>query len=353
MDLARLPVLGICGYSGSGKTTLIEAALPVLLARGLRVTVIKHDAHGLDIDRRGKDSDRFFRAGADVLLAGPGESALRTHCDGPGDLAAAVDAAIDHCDLVLVEGHKDTPVEKLWLSGPEGDAPPPHVQGVRAVLGRNSDRPAALLELLDAWLPARWLATPVRACILIGGRSSRMGSPKHLLVRQGRTWLARTAELLALLVEQVVLAGRGDVPEDCQNLPRLADIPDSAGPMAGVLAAMRWSPRSSWLVAACDHPALSRNAVEWLLSTRRPGVWGTVPLTGEERPEPLLAHYDYRARPVFEALACEGVSVMRRVLDEPKVAAVAVPDHLTYAWCNVNTRADLEGFQARNEEATR
>jgi hypothetical protein len=75
-------VLGICGYSGSGKTTLIESLVPVFRSRGLRVAVVKHDAHTPTVDAPGKDSDRFFRAGADVVLRSPDETFIRRH--GPG-----------------------------------------------------------------------------------------------------------------------------------------------------------------------------------------------------------------------------------------------------------------------------
>ena len=79
MTLDDLPIFGICGHSGSGKSTLIEALLPRLLARRLVVAVAKLNAHGIDVDRPGKDSDRFFRAGADVFLAGPDQAFARTH----------------------------------------------------------------------------------------------------------------------------------------------------------------------------------------------------------------------------------------------------------------------------------
>src|SRR3989337_99557 len=83
--LETLPILGICGYSGSGKTTLIEKILPYLRNKGLAVALVKHDVHGLDVDRPGKDSDRLFRAGADVLLQGSEEEMLRSHrAEGDG-----------------------------------------------------------------------------------------------------------------------------------------------------------------------------------------------------------------------------------------------------------------------------
>ena len=67
IDLAQLPVIGICGFSGAGRTTLVLDLVRLLARRGLRTLVIKHDAHGLNIDRRGKDTQLAFAAGADVL----------------------------------------------------------------------------------------------------------------------------------------------------------------------------------------------------------------------------------------------------------------------------------------------
>ncbi|WP_193394275.1 molybdopterin-guanine dinucleotide biosynthesis protein B [Aquitalea magnusonii] len=64
-------VLGVAGYSGSGKTTLLEKIIPLLLAAGVDVAVIKHTHHDVDWDQPGKDSWRHRQAGArQVLLAG-------------------------------------------------------------------------------------------------------------------------------------------------------------------------------------------------------------------------------------------------------------------------------------------
>ena len=63
-----IPVLGFAAYSGTGKTTLIEQIIPRLKNEGIRLAVIKHDAHGLKFDKEGKDSWRFSNAGADYSL---------------------------------------------------------------------------------------------------------------------------------------------------------------------------------------------------------------------------------------------------------------------------------------------
>src|SRR3990172_9013237 len=62
-------VIGISGYSGSGKTTVIERALAELKKDGLFVGILKHTSHHiLDLDRAEKDTDRFYRAGASVVI---------------------------------------------------------------------------------------------------------------------------------------------------------------------------------------------------------------------------------------------------------------------------------------------
>ena len=65
-----------------------------------------------------------------------------------------------------------------------------------AVLKRGADRSTSVLDILERWFPEQWLKTPVFGCVLIGGASSRMGKAKHLLSRNGGTWLEHTVELL-------------------------------------------------------------------------------------------------------------------------------------------------------------
>ena len=59
-----IPIISIVGKSDSGKTTLIEKLVPVLTKRGYRVATVKHDVHGFEVDREGKDSWRHKQAGA-------------------------------------------------------------------------------------------------------------------------------------------------------------------------------------------------------------------------------------------------------------------------------------------------
>ena len=103
--------MGICGISGAGKTTVIEAVLPDLLSRGLQVAVVKHDCQNVKMDKPGKDSYRFYQAGADVYLLG-NEETHRIHGDIGKYFPEQLIELAHRYDLVLVEGHGKTPVKK-------------------------------------------------------------------------------------------------------------------------------------------------------------------------------------------------------------------------------------------------
>ncbi len=343
MRVDDLPVFGVCGWSGSGKTTLLEVIVTRLVAKGLRVALVKHDAHGIQVDRPGKDSDRFFNAGADVLLQGPDQGFFRLHGDiSSDDLPHTLNQLAGRYDIVLVEGHKSNPLRKLWLLDENETAPPDEVTNIVAVLDRDCDRVAAALAIIEQYLADKWIETPLVGCVLIGGKSRRMGTPKHLLQTGGKTWLSRTVSLLKPLCKSVVISGPGEIPADVPDCIRLADAPGVDGPLSGLLAALRWSPRVSLLAAACDLPDLSSDAIRWLLETRQPGVWATLPhLAGSNRPEPMLAHYDFRSRAILERQAAVGNFRLTDVASEPKVISPEIPEHLASAWKNVNTAADL------------
>ncbi len=343
MTIDDLPILGICGWSGSGKTTLIERIVPKLTAKGLKVAVVKHDAHGIDVDRPGKDSDRLYRAGADVLLQGPGEELLRLHGTEESDWTATLMSLAGRYDLVLVEGHKSTALRKVWLLGDDEEGPPAEAEQVVAVIPRGPDRLASVSRLLENFLSEQWLKTPIFGCVLIGGKSTRMGTPKHLLSEGGKTWVERTVDLLTQTVETVVIAGAGSIPPPLDGHTRLPDVPDAEGPMSGILAAMRWAPQVSWVVAACDLPDLSADAVNWLLSTRAPGNWATLPrLRGSDRAEPLLAHYDFRCGEILQRKAAGRDYRLADIASHPKVISPEVPAHLGGAWKNANSPTDLK-----------
>ena len=91
-------------------------------------------------------------------------------------------------DLVVVDGAADFPGQRIWIGEEGDDADRDLVWGS----GRDADR-AGFMAQLFAKLNESVRRTPVWGCVLIGGRSSRMGRPKHLLVGRGGKTSAEVA----------------------------------------------------------------------------------------------------------------------------------------------------------------
>ncbi|HYG90149.1 MAG TPA: molybdopterin-guanine dinucleotide biosynthesis protein B [Azospirillum sp.] len=103
-----MKIFGLTGWSGSGKTTLIVKLLPALIARGLRVSTLKHAHKGFDIDHPGKDSYNHRLAGAtEVLVSSPKRWAIMHELrDEPEPTLAELLVKVSPVDLLLIEGFK-------------------------------------------------------------------------------------------------------------------------------------------------------------------------------------------------------------------------------------------------------
>lgn len=124
------PVFGIAGRSGSGKTTLIEAMLPLLRARGLKVSVIKHSHHDFEMEPPGKDSARFRQAGAqEVMVASPFRYAIVHELRGAPEPSLQEQLLrLAPADLVLVEGFKQAAIPRIEVYRPALGKPPLHAE---------------------------------------------------------------------------------------------------------------------------------------------------------------------------------------------------------------------------------
>ena len=151
-------VLALAGWSGSGKTTLLAALLPLLIARGLSVSTIKHAHHGFDLDRPGKDSFRHRAAGAREVMVASGSRWALLHelADAQEPPLAALLARMAPVDLVLVEGYKMEPGAKLEVHRPSLGQTPlwPGRPDILAVAS-DAPLPACGREVLPLGDPAR------------------------------------------------------------------------------------------------------------------------------------------------------------------------------------------------------
>ncbi len=110
-----MKVFGLAGWSGSGKTTLIVRIVPLIVARGISVSTVKHAHHNFDVDKPGKDSFKHRDAGAtEVLVTSANRWALMHELRGtPEPTLDDLLSRMSEVDLVIVEGFKHFPHDKI------------------------------------------------------------------------------------------------------------------------------------------------------------------------------------------------------------------------------------------------
>lgn len=103
------PILQVVGYSGSGKTTFIKKLIEKMSENNINVATIKHDVHGLDIDKEGKDSYVFSEAGAKISCVSSKDIAVYKVHREPTLLEILLN--VEHMsekndlDLIIIEGY--------------------------------------------------------------------------------------------------------------------------------------------------------------------------------------------------------------------------------------------------------
>jgi molybdopterin-guanine dinucleotide biosynthesis protein B len=104
--------IAFTGPSGSGKTTLVEKISKILITDN-RVAIIKNDPKDKAIfDVEGKDSDKFTKTGAEVVITSPTRTTYFSQREKTLDDIVSM---INNFDILLVEGLKTLPLPRIAI----------------------------------------------------------------------------------------------------------------------------------------------------------------------------------------------------------------------------------------------
>ena len=193
---------------------------------------------------------------------------------------------------------------------------------------------------------------PTLGLILAGGRSRRMGGgDKALMLLAGRPLLAHVAARLAPQCAVTVISANGDPARFAPfGLDVVADdVPDFAGPLAGILAGMdvAYARDLGWIVSVpVDTPVVPHDLVARLHAARGGELRPVVAASGARR-HPAVGLWPVGLRGALRhAVATDGV---RRVGDFAERHAAAIADWPTAPhdpFLNLNTPADVAAAEA-------
>ena len=194
-------------------------------------------------------------------------------------------------------------------------------------------------------------AEPV-AVVLAGGLARRMGGgDKALRMLGGRSLLVHVLDRLRPQVGAVVLSANGDPARFAPwGLPVLADpLPGNLGPLAGVLAGMRWAAAlgaADVLSVPADTPFLPADLVARLAAARRVAGVPIACAASLGRTHPVVALWAAALADALEAALRGGERRVDRWTAGQGVASAAFDAAGGDPFFNVNSPGDLAEAEA-------
>ena len=165
--------------------------------------------------------------------------------------------------------------------------------------------------------------------VLVGGASTRFGSPKALAQLDGETFVDRARRILADVCDEVLVVGKaGELPFDV-----IDDESDVRAPIAGVVAGLRAAANDVVVFLPVDCPRVTPEVVRALGEACRDAA---VPQTG-----PLPGAWAKSALPVLEQRLAQGPLALYRAYDDLDVGHVEIDPQLL---ADVDTPGELENL---------
>jgi molybdenum cofactor guanylyltransferase len=165
----------------------------------------------------------------------------------------------------------------------------------------------------------------ILGALLAGGRSLRFGSDKAQHVVAGESLIEHAVFILGQQCDKLVLCGR-----DHDGLLRLNDMPEGAGPLSGLNAALRYAVDHHFdgvLVSPIDIFPLPSNLAS-LLAGEGPAVFAD---------QHLIGWWPVTLGPALDRYLADGGRAVHKWNDHAQARRVADPPGLI----NINSKADL------------
>jgi molybdopterin-guanine dinucleotide biosynthesis protein A len=190
----------------------------------------------------------------------------------------------------------------------------------------------------------------ITAIIMAGGKSRRMGRDKSMLPIDGVPAIKHVLDQLKPYFDEILISSNNPAEHSFDDVKVVADEVKGAGPLVGIVSALRVSRNDINFVVACDIPEVDIAVVRRMIS-EIDGFDAAIPQTGPSQYEPLFAVYKKSIlAEADKAIASQRYRVMDP-LENCKVKYVDLGDNLQFR--NLNTMDDYRKFIGKKNNAGR
>ncbi len=177
--------------------------------------------------------------------------------------------------------------------------------------------------------------------ILAGGKSSRMGADKGLLLFEGKPMIQYVIELMQPLFDNLVIVSNNPDYEKL-GLEVIPDLIKDIGPAGGIYTALHHSNATLNFIVSCDMPFVTKEAIAFVVNNINESQ--IILLENKGKIEPLFGVYSTDCEKKWLQLIEQNKIKLQDMVLHFKLKTIAVENNEIFAasfFKNINTKEDL------------
>lgn len=182
----------------------------------------------------------------------------------------------------------------------------------------------------------------ITGIILAGGKSSRMGTDKGLLLYQDEPFIQYSIKALQPIVGEIIIVANNPAYDVFKGM-RVSDIIENAGPLSGVYTGLKHSNTSYNLVLSCDIPLIKTKVLE-KITDHIDEQHDIIQVTSNGITMPLIAFYNKRCEEKLFALLNKGERRMKTLTKSLIVKNIELTPEWRHYTANINTPEELKSI---------
>ena len=183
---------------------------------------------------------------------------------------------------------------------------------------------------------------PINAYILAGGKSSRMGTDKGLLLFEGKAMIQYVIEQLQPIFDNLVIVSNNPEYEKF-GLEVIPDLIKDIGPAGGIYTALKHSKTKLNFMVSCDMPFITKEAIAFIIENTNNSQ--IVLLENQGKLEPLFGIYAKDCEQIWLELIEQKTIKLQKMVLYFKLKTILVENNEIFKesfFKNINTKEDFD-----------
>jgi len=174
--------------------------------------------------------------------------------------------------------------------------------------------------------------------ILAGGKSSRMGQDKGLMLLEGKPMIQHVIDAVQPLVDDVIIISNQEEYATF-GFPVYEDIIKEQGPLAGICTGLKFSKTPKNLIVSCDVPYVNRELLNLLIDNAADAAV-VIPQKGEKTHQ-IIGVYDQSCLEVFMKELTNGKRKIKLAIEQMNYKIVDANQINEKVFNNINSKDDI------------